>query len=494
MSDRWGGEKEQGCCANEPHERGKSLQEGACGYPSHSRGRPPSRMKSLRVDRPQVRRAYTPRLHKGSAARRGLLASAAVFAAVVLAAPADAATRHRVLAIDFENDVNPVTADYVTGELDRAQKEGYDAAVIVLDTPGGLSESMRHIYQKELALKVPVIVYVPTGARAASAGVWIAQAADLFAMAPQSNVGSSTPVAEGGGNIPSDLKRKVVNDAAKSLRALAEEHGRNGNWAEEAVRKASNLTAREALQKNVVDVLAPSLPALLDRVDGRQTKPKGIVLHTADARITTVHMSLWKRILDTVIDPNIIVLLMSLGVLGITVELWSPGLVLPGTIGVISLVLGLFGLQVLPISWAGVLLMLLALAFFVADLFVTSHGVLTVSGAAAFVFGALILFDPAGSLYHVSLAVVLALAGTVALMTAFGVAKIVEARRRPASVGTGSLVGTTGVARYGDQVFANGELWRARTADGSHLAPGEPVEVTGVGDGLVLEVRRVGSA
>jgi membrane-bound serine protease (ClpP class) len=417
----------------------------------------------------------------------------AVIAVALVAVPAAAAQTPRVLAIQFDNDVNPVTADYVVGELERAERDGFDAAVIVLDTPGGLSESMRDIYQKELALKVPVIVYVPTGARAASAGVWISEAADALGMAPQSNLGSSTPVAVGGGEIPSDLKRKVVNDAAKSLRAIAEEHGRNGDWAEQAVRVGSNLTAREALQRNVIDVVAPTLPALLERVDGRRTQPKGLVLHTAGAEIVNVDMSLWKRILDTVIDPNIIVLLMSLGFLGITLELYNPGLVFPGTVGAISLVLGLFGLQVLPINWAGVLLMLLALGFFVADLFVTSHGALTLAGAAAFVFGALILFDPAGPLYDVSLAVAVGIAGTIGLMTAVALTKVVQARRRPAEVGAHSLVGMTGTVRQGGQVFANGELWRVRTADDSELRPGEPVEVVGVDDSLTLEVRRVGS-
>jgi membrane-bound serine protease (ClpP class) len=417
----------------------------------------------------------------------------ALIAAALVAVPAAAAQTPRVLAIHFDNDVNPVTADYVVGELERAERDGFDAAVIVLDTPGGLAESMRDIYQKELALKVPVIVYVPTGARAASAGVWIAQAADALGMAPQSNLGSSTPVAGGGGEIPSDLKRKIVNDAAKSLRAIAEEHGRNGDWAEQAVRVGSNLTAREALDQDVIDVIAATLPGLLEEIDGRRPQPKRLALHTAGAEIVNVEMSLWKRILDTVIDPNIIVLLMSIGLLGITLELYNPGLIFPGTVGAISLILGLFGLQVLPISGAGILLMLLALAFFVADLFVTSHGALTLAGAASFVFGALILFDPAGPLYEVSLAVALGIAGSIGLITAVALSKVVQARLRPAEVGAQTLVGMTGTARYGDQVFANGELWRARSVDGSELVPGEPVEVVGVDDSLTLEVRKVGS-
>src|ERR687892_1933578 len=289
---------------------------------------------------------------------------------------------------------------------------------------------MREIYQAELDSKVPVIVYVPTGARAASAGVWIGQAADVLAMAPQSNLGSSTPVAAGGGEIPSDLKRKVVNDAAKSLRAIAEEHGRNGDWAEQAVRVGSNLTAREALDQNVIDVIAATLPALLEEVDGRRPQPKRLVLHTAGAQIVNVEMSLWKRDVDTVIDPNIIVLLMSIGLLGITIELWNPGLIFPGTVGAISLILGLFGLQVLPISGAGILLMLLAAGFWISELFVPSAGALTLAGAVCFVIGALMLFDPAGDAYQVSLEVALAIAGTTALFFALVVGKLVQVRRK----------------------------------------------------------------
>ena len=215
-------------------------------------------------------------------------------------------------------------------------------------------------------------------------------------MAPQTNIGSSTPIDVGGGNIQSDLRRKVINDAAASLRELARTHGRNVQWADSAVRKASNLGASEALKEHVIDVIAPTLPALLDKIDGRKTKPKGLVLHTAGAQITTVDMSLWQKILNTLIDPNLIVLFMSIGTLGIVVELWNPGLIFPGTLGAICLVLGLFGLQVLPISAAGVLLMLLAFAFFAAEAFVPTHGAITLAGGVCFVLGSLLLFEPAG--------------------------------------------------------------------------------------------------
>ena len=397
-----------------------------------------------------------------------------------------------MLAVEFDNDVNPVTADYVVGEIERANEDGYNAVVILLDTPGGLSDSMKDIYEAELASKIPVIVYVyPEGARAASAGVWIGQAGDILAMAPQTNIGSSTPISVGGEDIQEDLRRKVVNDAAASLRALAREHGRNVKWADAAVRRASNLSAREALAMNVIDVIAPDLPTLLNTIDGRTTKPKGLVLNTANAEVTNVEMGLWKSILDLLIDPNLIVILMSIGILGITIELWNPGLILPGTVGAISLVIGLFGLQVLPISWAGLLLMALALGFFVAEAFVVSHGALALAGAVAFVVGSLMLFDPAGENYQVSLQVALIVAATMAALVAFAALKIVQARKAPVVTGESELVGQIGVVREALDpegfVFVHGELWRART-EGESVPPGETVRVEGLDDGLTLKV------
>jgi membrane-bound serine protease (ClpP class) len=397
----------------------------------------------------------------------------------------------RVLAVEFANDVNPVTADYVKGEIDRANDEGYDAVVIVLDTPGGLADSMREIVQRELSSKIPVLVYVaPDGARAASAGVWIGQAADVLAMAPQTNIGSSTPISVGGEDIQDDLRKKVVNDAAASLRALAKTHGRNVGWADAAVRKASNLTASEALEANVIDAVAPTLPALLRQLEGYKTTPKGFTLHLAGAEIETVEMSFWKRMLDTLIDPNIITILLSLGTLGIIVELWNPGLIFPGTVGAISLVLGLFGLSVLPVSWAGLLLMLLAAAFFAAEPFVVSHGALTLAGVVTFVVGALLLFDPAGPAYQVSLWLSLGIALAIGIFMALVLTKLVQARRNPVAVGVQGLVGAHGVVRGDGQVFVNGELWRARGPHGELLTPGTEVEVEGVDDtGLELRIK-----
>lgn len=427
---------------------------------------------------------------------RPLIALLALLGALALPASAADGETPRVLAVTFENDVNPVTADYVNGQIDRANEEGYDAVVILLDTPGGLAEAMRDIVKKELDSAVPVIVYVsPDGARAASAGVWIGQAADILAMAPQTNIGSSTPVSVGGGDIPKDLKRKVVNDAVSSLTALAKEHGRNTEWPAEAVREGANLTAREALELGVIDLIAPDLPTLLDEIDGQTTVPKGIVLHTAGAEITTVEMSLWDRILDTLIDPNIITLLLSLGVLAITVELFHPGLVFPAAFGAISLVLAFFGLQVLPFSWAGLLLLLVALGFFIAEAFVVSHGALAVAGAVAFVFGALLLFRPAGAEYETSLWVALGIAVVLLLFFGFVVAKAVASRKARPRTGSSELIGQVAVVRSEldpeGYVFLHGELWRARGADGERIPAGASVRVEVVGEDLVLGVQPV---
>src|SRR5437763_14802297 len=271
-----------------------------------------------------------------------------------------AAASPRVLAIHFSQEVNPVTQDWLNGELAHAQSHGYAAAVILLDTPGGLEESMRKIVQRELSLRIPVIVYVaPNGARAASAGVWSSQAADLPAMAPQPNIGSSTPINGSGANIGSDLRRKVVNDAAASLRGLAKSHGRNAKWADAAVRKASNLDAQEALQMHVIDVIAPTLPALLNKIDGRVTVPRHLTLHTKDAAIVDVRPGFFTRFLSTLIDPNIVGLLFLAGLAGIGFELFHPGVVIPGAFGAICMLCALFGFSVLPLSWAGLILILL---------------------------------------------------------------------------------------------------------------------------------------
>ena len=421
---------------------------------------------------------------------RGLIALAALAAAAAFSGSAAAATPPKVLVAEFENDVNPVTQDYLLDAIHRGEEGGFEAVVIEMDTPGGLGSSMRAIVKGILAAKIPVIVYVaPPGASADSAGAVIGMSADVLAMAPQTNIGSSTPISVGGEDISKDLRRKVVNDAAAYIGELAREHGRNVPVARRMVTVATNLGAREALAKNVIDVLAKDYPDLFRQIDGMTTKPKGLTISTPpDTTIERIQMSAWKRLLDLLIDPNIIALMLSIGLIGIVVELWNPGLIFPGTVGAISLIVGLYGLQVLPVSIAGLLLMLLAAGFFVAEAFIVSHGALALAGAITFVIGALMLFDPAGEAYQVSLPVALSIAGMLVLLFGFALTKAAQARRMPAAVGVHRLVGEPGEVR-GGLVFVDGELWHARSSDGSPLESGESIVVEAVDpEGLNLVV------
>jgi membrane-bound serine protease (ClpP class) len=408
---------------------------------------------------------------------------------LAIAGPAAAQTAPRVLVAELDNDINPVTQGYLQDVLARGERDGFDAVVIELDTPGGLGTSMREIVKSMLAAPLPVVVYVaPSGSSADSAGAVIGQAADVLAMAPQTNIGSSTPISSSGEDFSDDLRKKVVNDAAAYISELAREHGRNAAAAEAMVRDAANFGAREALAKNIVDDVEPTLPALLDAIDGRTVEPKDLTLSTAGAAVERVEMSWWKRALDLLIDPNIIALMLSLGVVGLLVELWNPGLVFPGTVGAISLIVGLYGLQVLPVSVAGVLLLVLALGFFVAETFIVSHGALALAGGVMFVIGSLMLFDPAGPAYQVSVWTAIGIAGTMVLLLAFALTRVVKARRAPVEVSVGRLVGDEAVVRREGQVFVGGELWRARTVDGRPLAPGDTVRVESVGEDLELVV------
>jgi membrane-bound serine protease (ClpP class) len=423
---------------------------------------------------------------------RAFLAAAGL-TLILAGAASGASTEPRVLAIRFGPDleVNPVTQDYLSGKLHKAETNGYDAAVILLDTPGGLSTSMKTIYTAELNAKVPVIVYVsPDGARAASAGVWIAEAADVLAMAPVTNIGSSTPINSGGTNLDSDLRRKVINDSAASLTALAAAHKRNTKWPGLAVRKASNLTASQALQMKVIDFISPSLPKLLDTLDGYRTKDpqRPFTLHLAGAHIDYEKPGFFTRLLNAIIDPNIIGLLFLAGIGGIGFEVFHPGVVLPGALGGVALLTALFGFSVLPISWTGLALILLGVGLLVIDAHVVTHGALTVAGLTSLAIGMLMLFHNAPAPYHTSVALVLSVTLAIGSFWAFAITKAVQVRRRPVSVGPNRFLGAEGVVRSPRQVFVGGELWRAHRADGVELVPGEHVEVESV-DGLELTVR-----
>ncbi|CAN5243378.1 nodulation protein NfeD [soil metagenome] len=409
--------------------------------------------------------------------------------------PSAAAATPKVLAIHFAPDfeVNPVTQNWVNHQLERAKDDGYAAAVIVLDTPGGLSTSMRKIYQKELALTVPVIVYVaPDGARAASAGLWIAEAADVMAMAPQTNIGASTPIGVGGDDLPKDLRNKAVNDAVASVVALAKSHGRDASFPERAVRDGASLAAPDALEQNVIDVVAPTLPALLQRLEGYKTKPKGYVLHLGGAEIEHAKPGFLTRLLNTLIDPNIISLLFLAGLAGIGYEIFHPGVVLPGALGAVSLVTALFGFSVLPISWAGLLLILFGIGLLVTDLYVPSHGALTVAGLIGLAVGAIMLFQNAPAPYETSKPLVITIAVALGALWAFAIGKAWQIRRSPVEMDPQTIAGAVGEVRENGLVVVNGELWQARTTGGEQLRPGDRVLVESL-DGLVLTVAPVGS-
>ncbi|HEU5216709.1 MAG TPA: nodulation protein NfeD [Gaiellaceae bacterium] len=427
--------------------------------------------------------------------KRALPAAIVALACLVLAGgAAGAASKPRVLAITFGPDlaINPVTQGYVTHQLSRAEKDGYDAAVILLDTPGGLSTSMKKIYQAELASKVPVIVYVsPEGARAASAGVWVAQAADVLAMAPTTNIGSSTPIDSSGQNLGSDLRRKVINDSVASLTALAAANHRNTTWPAKAVKEASNLTAEEALKMNVIDFVAPTLPSLLEKLDGYKTKnaQRPFTLHLAGAQIDTVKPGFVTRFLNTIIDPNLISLLFLLGIIGLVFEVLHPGIVLPGALGAVALVLALYGFSVLTPSWGGLALVVLGIVLLIVDLHAPTHGVLTVGGLISLAFGLALLFqnEPAG--YRVNTWLIVGVGSAIAAFWIFALSKAFAVRGKPVETGVQTMIGQRAEVRGPGLVFVDGALWQAHAADHSDLVPGEEVEVEAI-DGLQLTVRR----
>jgi membrane-bound serine protease (ClpP class) len=426
---------------------------------------------------------------------RGFFASLGVCLAVLfISSPAMSSDggRPRVLAVKFDLDINPPTADYVISKIDHAASAGYDAVVIELDTPGGLLDSMRKIYQKELASKIPVIVYVtPQGARAASAGVWVGEAADVLAMSPISNIGSSSPIDSSGQNIGGDLRKKIRNDAAASLTALSAAHKRNTVWPGKAVREASNLTAEQALRMNVIDEIAPTLPALLTKLDGYHTKDpdRPFTLHLANAEIDHTSPGFITRFLNTIIDPNLISLLFLAGIAGLIFEVLHPGVVLPGALGAVALVISLYGFSVLNPSWGGVVLVVLGVALLIIDLHAVTHGVLTIGGLIALGFGMALLFQDQPAPFQVNTWLVVAIAVTLAAGWAFVLGKGFAARRRPVTSGPAAMVGVHGVARGRDVVSVKGELWNAHSATGEPLTPGEEIVVEEIESGLVLRVR-----
>ena len=351
---------------------------------------------------------------------------------------------------------------------------------------------MRSIVQRMMNAEVPVIIYVaPTGARAASAGVFITMAAHVAAMAPATNIGAATPVFTGGGGDKTLLK-KAENDAAAFIRTVALERGRNADWAEKAVRQAVAITEREDVKLKVVDLIADSIPDLLDKIDGRVVKlPKGMVtLATRGAPVKEIEIGFRDRILNVISDPNVAYVLMMLGMLGLFFELSNPGVVLPGVIGGISLILAFFAFQSLPINYAGVLLIVFGIVLLIAEIKIVSHGILAMGGIISMALGSLMLFDAPELGFRVSWWAIVPMVGLTAGMFLFVVAAGVRALSRRQLLGPSGLVGRLGVVRERlapeGQVLIHGELWRA-VAEGGPFEPGARVRVVAV-DGLTLRV------
>jgi membrane-bound serine protease (ClpP class) len=421
-----------------------------------------------------------------------LLVSVALFAAgSALAAPAPVAV------MEVEGAITPVTVRLITTAVERAQSERAQALILQLDTPGGLERSMRSIVQTILNSEVPVIVYVaPTGARAASAGVFITMAAHVAAMAPATNIGAAHPVSVGGGTPDKEMVKKIENDAAAFARTIAVERGRNAEWAEKAVRSSVSATEREAVKLKIVDLIADNIPDLLVKVDGRTVKTaKGTVtLQTKDAPVKKIEIRFRDRFLALITDPNVAYILMMIGMLGIFFELSNPGAILPGVLGGISLILAFFAFQSLPINWAGLLLILFGVILLIAEIKVVSHGILTIGGVVAMLLGSMMLYDApeAGSALRISWWVIVPAVGSTAGLVVFALSYGVRALYRTPTTGAPGMVGQTAVARTPlapeGQVAVQGELWRAVAQDGP-VAAGEPVTIVGV-DGLTLTVAK----
>lgn len=399
--------------------------------------------------------------------------------------------------LNIASTINPITASFVSEQIGLANQLAERAVLLQLDTPGGLDSAMREIIQAELNSTIPVIVYVaPQGARAASAGALITLAADFAAMAPSTNIGAAHPVAIGPSAPSQDdnpMIAKALNDAAAYARSLAQQRGRNQDWAEDAVRKSASISAEDAVDLAVVDLIANNTEELLNKLDGYKyiRAGKALTFSSAGASLSVVEMSLRQRILNAIGNPNIAYLLMMLGILGIFFEISQPGVILPGVIGTIAILLAFFALSTLPVNYVGVLLILLAFILFVLEVKVTSYGMLTIGGIIAMTFGSLMLIDSSEPYLQISWAVIAATVTVSAGFFLFAVSMVVRTQRRPAVSGQEGMIGETGVVVKTidgrGSVFVHGEYWQARA--GERIVEGSEVEIVRMLHGLELEVK-----
>ena len=398
--------------------------------------------------------------------------------------------------IEVDGIINPATAKFITDSIDQATQQGAQCLIIQLDTPGGLMESMRIIVKKILASNIPIIVYVaPSGARAASAGVFITLSAHIAVMAPSTHIGAAHPVTLGAeGKESKTMTEKVVNDAVADIKATAKMRGRNVDWAEKAVRKSVSITEDEAVKQNVVDFISPNLQDLLTKIDGRIVKFDGMTrtLLTKGVQPRSIQMSWRYRFLDIISNPTIAYIFLMLGIYGIFFELSSPGAILPGVVGGIFLILAFYSLQMLPINFAGLALILFAIVLFIAEIKVVSHGLLAVGGVISLLLGSLMLIETPTEYMRISLSVIIPAVLVSAGFFGFAITKAVKARLTKPTTGMEGLVGEIGIASTTiapeGKISIHGEFWNA--VSDQNIERGEKVQVVGVVN-LKLKVKKI---
>jgi membrane-bound serine protease (ClpP class) len=421
--------------------------------------------------------------------------STGLLVACWLVAFAIAASGETVCVSTVDGAIGPATASYISRSVDAAKSKDAQCLVIQLNTPGGLLDSTRVIVQKLLGSPIPVVVYVaPTGGSAASAGAFITLAASVAAMAPATTIGAAHPVTlsgiPGGGQTQPDqtMAQKLENFAVSYMEAIASRRSRNVDWAKSAVRESSSITAEKALQMKVIEIIAPNLKDLLRQLDGRVVD--GRQLKTANAQIVEIKMSMVERLFQMFWRPETMFILMLVAIFGLIGEVTTPGAILPGVAGTISLVLALYMAAILPVNVAGLLLIGLALVLFVIDLFATTHGVLTGGGILAFLVGSLMLFDERDPLFRLSLWYIIPSAITMAGFFLFVVGKGVSSQRLPAKTGKETMLGkevsaATQIDSEGGKVFFEGAYWNARSA--TPITQGGPARIVAI-EGLTLKV------
>jgi membrane-bound serine protease (ClpP class) len=402
-----------------------------------------------------------------------------------------------VYTIEVDGIINPATAKFIVDSIDQATQQGAQCLIIQLDTPGGLMESMRMIVKKELASTIPIIVYVaPSGARAASAGVFVTMAANIAVMAPGTHIGAAHPVMMGGGEGKESktMTEKIVNDTVAFIKNIAKARGRNVDWAEKAVRKSVSITEEEAVKLNVVDFISPDVRSLLAKIDGKVVKLNGITrtLHTKEVQPQAIQMSWRDKLLDIISNPTIAYILLMLGIYGIFFELSSPGAILPGVVGGIFLILAFYALQMLPVNYAGLALILFAIILFIAEIKVVSHGLLAVGGVISLFLGSMMLFQSPVEYMRVSLSVIIPAVVVSAAFFIFALTKAINARLQKPTTGMEGLIGEVGIASTPispeGKVSIHGEFWNAM--GDQNIEKGEKVQVIGVAN-LRLRVKKI---